>query len=354
MEDTSIPRTSEHNVTPLPELNANGPKREVEVISQEKEAFKLLILKSKDTIIFSASKINDITVTKYKNELTLKNFYDSNKYFKQFDTTEELFTQFITNISDKEIEVSCKEKAVTIKLIYENVKKKNEFVINLKAQESKVENIVENLCIQFTNLQNKMDQQEKINEDLKKQMNEQKKVNDDQMEIIEELKKQMDEQMKINEELKKQMDEQMKINEELKKVNDEQEKEIKELKEMKKKLQETNKEQIKILNDTINQKIEGLKSENQRQKEESQMKLQKQKEEYEKEIDQLKKQKDELIQRQNKAEKDINLIFNQSAPYQIQDFKQFSEIKNTIYEIQTKIQNQNQNKTIKKKIHPND
>ena len=316
MEDTSIPRTSEHNVTPLPELNANGPKREVEVISQEKEAFKLLILKSKDTIIFSASKINDITVTKYKNELTLKNFYDSNKYFKQFDTTEELFTQFITNISDKEIEVSCKEKAVTIKLIYENVKKKNEFVINLKAQESKVENIVENLCIQFTNLQNKMDQQEKINEDLKKQMNEQKKVNDDQMEIIEELKKQMDEQMKINEELKK--------------VNDEQEKEIKELKEMKKKLQETNKEQIKILNDTINQKIEGLKSENQRQKEESQMKLQKQKEEYEKEIDQLKKQKDELIQRQNKAEKDINLIFNQSAPYQIQDFKQFSEIKNTI------------------------
>ena len=335
MEDTSIPRTSEHNVTPLPELNANGPKREVEVISQEKEAFKLLILKSKDTIIFSASKINDITVTKYKNELTLKNFYDSNKYFKQFDTTEELFTQFITNISDKEIEVSCKEKAVTIKLIYENVKKKNEFVINLKAQESKVENIVENLCIQFTNLQNKMDQQEKINEDLKKQMNEQKKVNDDQMEIIEELKKQMDEQMKINEELKK--------------VNDEQEKEIKELKEMKKKLQETNKEQIKILNDTINQKIEGLKSENQRQKEESQMKLQKQKEEYEKEIDQLKKQKDELIQRQNKAEKDINLIFNQSAPYQIQDFKQFSEIKNTIFEIQTKIQNQNQNKTIKKK-----
>ena len=340
MEDTSIPRTSEHKVTPLPELNANGPKREIEVISQEKEAFKLLILKSKDTIIFSASKINDITVTKYKNELTLKNFYDSNKYFKQFDTTEELFTQFITNISDKEIEVSCKEKAVTIKLIYENVKKKNEFVINLKAQESKVENIVENLCIQFTNLQNKMDQQEKINEDLKKQMNEQKKVNDDQMEIIEELKKQMDEQMKINEELKK--------------VNDEQEKEIKELKEMKKKLQETNKEQIKILNDTINQKIEGLKSENQRQKEESQMKLQKQKEEYEKEIDQLKKQKDELIQRQNKAEKNINLIFNQSAPYQIQDFKQFSEIKNTIYEIQPKIQNQNQNKTIKKKINPND
>ena len=52
----------------------------------------------------------------------MKNFYDSNKYFKQFDTTEELFTQFITNISDKEIEVSCKEKAVTIKLIYENVK----------------------------------------------------------------------------------------------------------------------------------------------------------------------------------------------------------------------------------------
>ena len=78
------------------------------------------------------------------------------------------------------------------------------------------------------------------------------------------------------------------------------------------------------------------------------MKLQKQKEEYQNEIDQLKKQKDELMLKQNKAEKDINLIFNRSAPYQIQDFKQFSEFQNTLKIFQT--QNLNKTKLSKNKL----
>ena len=215
-------------------------------------------------------------------------------------------------INDKEIEISCKEKVVAIKLIYEIMKEKKEFLINLKAEEVKVENIVENLCIQFTNLQNKMDQQEKV---------------------IERLKKQIDDQMKINENQKK--------------VNDEKEKEIKEIKEKNEKLDEKIKEQMKM-NDSIKQNIEDLKNENKKKREEDQMKLQKQKEEYQNEIDQLKKQKDELMLKQNKAEKDINLIFNRSVPYQIQDFKQFSEIQNTLKIFQT--QNLKQNDTFQKEI----
>ena len=65
MEDTSITRTNEQNVAPLPELNTNAPKREIELISKEDEAFKVIIIQSKDNIIFSASKKNDITATKY-------------------------------------------------------------------------------------------------------------------------------------------------------------------------------------------------------------------------------------------------------------------------------------------------
>ena len=312
MEYTSIPRINEQNVAPLPQLNTNAPKREIELTSQENETFKVIILQSNDSIIFSASKKNDITATKLKNTCTYKTFHDYNKYFRQFDNTEEIFTQFIMKISDKEIEISCKEKVVAIKLIYEIMKEKKEFLINLKAEEAKVENIVENLCIQFTNLQNKMDQQEKV---------------------IESLKKQIDDQMKINEDQKK--------------VNDEKEKEIKEIKEKNEKLDEKIKEQMKM-NDSIKQNIEDLKNENKKKREEDQMKLQKQKEEYQNEIDQLKKQKDELMLKQNKAEKDINLIFNRSAPYQIQDFKQISEIQNTLKIFQT--QNLKQNETFQKEI----
>ena len=306
MEDTSITRTNEQNVAPLPELNTNTPKREIELISKEDEAFKVIIIQSKDNIIFSASKKNDITATKYKNICTYKTFHDSNRYFKQFDNTEEIFSQFIMKMNDKDLEISYKDKVPTIKIIYEVMREKKEFTINLKAEEAKVENIVDNLCIQFTNLQAKMDQQEKVIESLKKQM-------EDQMKIIEDQKK----------------------------VNDEQEKEINELKEMNEKLKEKNKEQMKII-DSIMQKIEDIKNENQKKREEDLKKLQNQKEEYEKEIEQLKKQKDELMLKLNKAEKDINLIFNRSAPYQLQILKQISENQNSIEIIQTQIQNQNE------------
>ncbi len=157
----------------------------------------------------------------------------------------------------------------------------------------------------------------------------------------------MDQQEKVIERLKKQIDDQMKINEEQKKVNDEKEKEIKEIKEKNEKLDEKIKEQMKM-NDSIKQNIEDLKNENKKKREEDQMKLQKQKEEYQNEIDHLKKQKDELMLKQNKAEKDINLIFNRSAPYQIQDFKQFSEFQNTLKIFQT--QNLKQNETFQKEI----
>ena len=65
-------------------------------------------------------------------------------------------------INDKlnivEIEISCKDKVATIILIYyKNMKKKNKYVINLKAEESKVENVVKNLWIKFINLKTKMD-----------------------------------------------------------------------------------------------------------------------------------------------------------------------------------------------------
>ena len=106
MEDTSITRTNEQNVAPLPELNTNTPKREIELISKEDEAFKVIIIQSKDNIIFSASKKNDITATKYKNICTYKTFHDSDRYFKQFDNTEEIFTQFIMKINDKDLEIS--------------------------------------------------------------------------------------------------------------------------------------------------------------------------------------------------------------------------------------------------------
>ncbi len=196
MEETSIPITNEQNVASLPELKTNTQKREIELISKENENFKLIIIQSKDTIIFSASKKSDITATKYKNTCTYKTLHDSNRYFRLFDNAEEIFTQYIMKMNDKDIEISYKDKVVTIKLIYEIMREQKEFTINLKAEEAKVENIVNNLCIQFTNLQAKMNQQEKIIENLKKQM-----------------------------------EEQMKINEDLKKVNDEQEKEIKELNE---------------------------------------------------------------------------------------------------------------------------
>ena len=264
------------------DIDPNAPKREIQIKSIENEQFILTIFQSKDSLNFVASKKDDIKAIKYKNSYKITNFHDSHKYFNLFKDIEALFTNFIMDLDDNQFELSCKDQKVIVQ-IEDAIKK---FIVNFKAElkpeEPKAENIVQNLCDQYQSLQNQIDE-------LKVLMHEQMKSNEGQKKMIEELK---DDNGMLKQKIKEQM----------------------------------------TINESMKQMIDELKKENQKQKEE-----------YQKEMEHLKKQNEEILSRLNKAEKDINLILNQSAPYQLQILKQISENQNSIKIIQTQNQNQEEN-----------
>ena len=282
MEDkNTCLETKEPKEVSTSDIDPNAPKREIQIISKENEQFILTIFQSKDSLIFIASKKDDIKAIKYKNSYKITNFHDSHKYFNMFKDIGELFTDFITDLNDNEFELSCKDQKVIVKI---EVRIRNNivnFIAYLKPEEPKAENIVLNLCDQYQSLQNQIDE-------LKVLMNEQMKSNEGQKKMIEELK---DDNGMLKQKIKEQM----------------------------------------TINESMKQMIDELKKENQKQKEE-----------YQKEMEHLKKQNEEILSRLNKAEKDINLILNRSAPYQLQILKQISENQNSIKIIQTQNQNQNE------------
>ena len=52
------------------DIDPNAPKREIQIKSIENEQFILTIFQSKDSLIFVASKKDDIKAIKYKNHIT--------------------------------------------------------------------------------------------------------------------------------------------------------------------------------------------------------------------------------------------------------------------------------------------
>ncbi len=280
MEDTNTClETKEPKEIFTSDIDPNAPKREIQIKSIENEQFILTIFQSKDSLIFVASKKDDIKAIKYKNSYKITNFHNSHEYFNMYKNIETLFTNFIMDLDDNQFELSCKDQKVIVQ-IEDAIKK---FIVNFKAElkpeKPKAEDIVQNLCDQYLKLQNQIDE-------LKVLMHEQMKSNEGQKKMIEELK---DDNGMLKQKIKEQM----------------------------------------TINESMKQMIDELKKENQKQKEE-----------YQKEMEHLKKQNEEILSRLNKAEKDINLILNQSAPYQLQILKQISENQNAIKNFQSLYQSQ--------------
>ena len=274
--------TKEPKEVSISDIEPNAPKKEIQIISKQNEQFILTIFQSKDSLNFVASKKDDIKAIKYKNSYNITNFHNSHQYFNMFKNIEALFTNFIMDLNDNQFELSCKDQKVIVQ-IEDAIKK---FIVNFKAElkpeEPKAENIVLNLCEQYKNLHNQIDE-------LKVLMHEQMKSNEGQKKMIEELK---DDNGMLKQKIKEYM----------------------------------------TINESMKQMIDELKKENQKQKEA-----------YQKEMENLKKQNEEILSKLNKAEKDINLILNQSAPYQLQILKQISDNQNAIKNIQTQNQNQTEN-----------
>ena len=117
MKDTNtFLETKEAKEVSTSDIDPNAPKREIQIISKQNEQFILTIFQSKDSLIFIASRKDDIKAIKYKNSYKITSFHDSHKYFNLFKDIEALFTNFIMDLDDNQFELSCKDQKVIVQI----------------------------------------------------------------------------------------------------------------------------------------------------------------------------------------------------------------------------------------------
>ena len=110
------------------------PKKEFFLKNDEID-YLLKIIKGQNEIIFLMTKIDGINVIKYKISLKLNDFYNSNKFFKQFLNIEELFTEYFEFIKDNEIIIKYKDNKVILGFKLETKAKKDELLVTLESEQ---------------------------------------------------------------------------------------------------------------------------------------------------------------------------------------------------------------------------
>jgi len=183
------------------------PVKEFNIKSKENQSYNLKIYQGEKTLIFHIKEIGDIGDTLYKSESTLEEFCKLNRIFRQYISIEELFVLFIQNYKDSEINITKKENQIKLAFSIEFMGKKEEISFILNPQQSKIENVVMNLC-------DKVKEIDKLNE-----------VIEEQKETIKNLQKENEEfKNKINEKINKI------LKTEIEKIKSENENKINELK----------------------------------------------------------------------------------------------------------------------------
>ena len=69
-----------------------------EIKGENNKLYNLEIIQSEITINFSLNEIGDIYNIKYQKELSLQDFYNSNRIFRQYISIDELIDLFLKNL----------------------------------------------------------------------------------------------------------------------------------------------------------------------------------------------------------------------------------------------------------------
>ena len=146
------------------------PCKEFSVKSKENQTFSLKIYQGEKSMFFQVKEIGDIGDTLYKTESSLEDFYSSNRIFRQFISTEELFTYFFQIYKESDIDIIKKDKKINLTFLIEFMGKKDKISFKLNPEQTKIENVVMNLCDkvkEIDNLNKIIIEQKEINNNLK-------------------------------------------------------------------------------------------------------------------------------------------------------------------------------------------
>ena len=133
MEDN----TREHEVQ-------SKKKKEYEIHSNLKK-YKVKFIKGNNEIIFQATEIGDVKGTLYIKQVKFSEFERVDKYFRQFDDINEIFSDLLNRDTNK---IKLEEIDNNIKLIlqYEIRGKKKDIYFILALEKADINKIIMNLC----------------------------------------------------------------------------------------------------------------------------------------------------------------------------------------------------------------
>ena len=121
------------------------PKIEYEIKVEKNLIFNLTILKDDYYVDFIVKENEDIFKL-YKKILSLQDFYDSNRIFRQYTSIDELFNLFLQKLKTSELTINKNENNIKLCFIIEYRGEKDEIPFILEQSLLKTEDIIKILC----------------------------------------------------------------------------------------------------------------------------------------------------------------------------------------------------------------
>ena len=176
-EETPKVETPNDETPAAPEMSTVGlPSKEYTLKGIDKDNFNLKIFEGKNSIIFHARLINDLSETLYTEETDFEEFHNLNRFFKQYSTIDELFTLLFETLEENEILMTKIENRIKLSFMVEARRKTEEVSFFLKPEKPNTDNIALNLCDKVKELERKINEKDKVIEDLKEEI---KKIKDE-------------------------------------------------------------------------------------------------------------------------------------------------------------------------------
>ena len=171
-EKTPKEETPNEETSPAPEMSTVGmPSKEYNLKDSKKNEFNLKIFQGKNSIIFHAKLIGDLSEILYTEETDFEEFHNLNRFFKQYSSIDELFTLLFETLEDNEIIISKAEKRIKLSIMVEARGKTEEVSFFLKPEKANTDNVAMNLCDKVRELEDKLKEKDKTIEELKEEIN---------------------------------------------------------------------------------------------------------------------------------------------------------------------------------------
>ena len=121
------------------------PGIKYKIKEKDNNIYNIKIIKTEKSILFLINEINDILNVKYKNELTLEEFYSLNRIFRQYISLEELFNLYFKSLKEEEIIINNQNKEMKLSLLIDFRGQREEIVFILKHEHIQIDKVIMNL-----------------------------------------------------------------------------------------------------------------------------------------------------------------------------------------------------------------